>query len=333
MNVHCYYHYYHGSSSLSIFLHHLQILDQCQLASFHIAFINTPPSIQQLVKDSLSRFTSRMTSFDINSKQSNEFLTLAELQADLPLYQPNDWLLYCHTKGARHGHNSYPAKVGIQHLINIESSLRIFRENLYLSQLFVCIGSELSIGNFSEFGPPVLHYSGNIWCSRVDYLSSLPVIHSSYGEHYSLRYDAEGWIGQTNEPLRPLFFNASATYLSHYQISAVLQSAPCLLSSSRLNHLSKEEAFHLSSHIQSIYTSLCQSLDSHLNRTSLLSFRRSLRQHLIKYLTRYPTLFQFIFSLLYRLTILKGRNRLLCLPLPDTASVANTLWPHGIYTN
>ncbi len=145
----------------------------------------------------------------------NEFHTLKEMHQDANHPgQQSPYFIYMHSKGS--SAQSLDESGSEWSAFLCQSLLRSAPHfEHFVCKDYNCLGSNLALGIFEDFGPPRLHYSGNFWCATKAVVAAAPDIDLG-SRASSIRHSAEWWLG-----LAPTFrpFNVFATGVNHYQPS------------------------------------------------------------------------------------------------------------------
>jgi len=146
-----------------------------QILFFVCLYVNTSQKLNDLVKkyDTNDKFKFITTEENLYEKYAiNNYKKHIE--------DPSYYLYYMHTKGVSHDINKQPIFTNIRQILNFYTITK-HKINIKLLEKYDAVGCSLSIY-------PVLHFSGNFWWAKSEYLNKL----EDCGNEY---LDPEMYIG------------------------------------------------------------------------------------------------------------------------------------------
>ena len=218
MRTTLYYHVYPGKFLSETLLTHSDILvkacfDEIIIEAYNINDIEK--KLLQKFSDVLSEVSTVRLHIHEKFKNVNEFATLETLQSSLCSRNKNDFVGYAHTKGVTHPRDSAIVYKGKLLMMNLSLLSHVLKSNDYrwFSDYYNLLGSDLVVANVFSVGPANIHYSGNVWIAKVDYLMTLPKILKYSKLCSGARYYAEAWIGLSKTSIP---FNSFSPHRYHY---------------------------------------------------------------------------------------------------------------------
>lgn len=134
----------------------------------------------------------------------SEFPTINKIQ-EFSNANPNDYILYLHTKGIRYGKNHSQINDWIDMMVYF--AVEQYKKCVaVLDQDIQTVGSNYLVVQ-SHSVPP--HYSGNFWWATTNYLKTLEKLPE---ETFASRNDAEFWLFKNN----PRYFVCHLSNVNHY---------------------------------------------------------------------------------------------------------------------
>ncbi len=211
-----YYHLYLGASWREVWALHRPALEQfatSELLSKIVVCVCGLP-VDDLGINTADNLEIRWLSSTTDN--INEFHTLEQMHLDArDPAQAFDYCAYLHSKGSSSQRLDRAAAEWSSFLSTaLIRSLPRFDHVVALG--FNCLGSNLALGVFEDFGQPRLHYSGNFWCATRELVISAPEIRLG-GRDASVRHNAEWWLDRAASFVP---YNVFSTGVDHYTARA-----------------------------------------------------------------------------------------------------------------
>jgi hypothetical protein len=207
-----YYHLYLGASWRDVWALHRPVLEQFAASELlgKIVVCVCGGTVDDLGIATADNLEIRCLSNRIDN--INEFHTLEQMHLDArDPAQAFDYCAYLHSKGSSSQRLDRAAAEWSSFLSTaLIRSLPGFGRVVAMG--FNCLGSNLALGVFEDFGRPRLHYSGNFWCATRELVTSAPEIRLG-GRDASVRHNAEWWLDRASS-FTP--FNVFSTGIDHY---------------------------------------------------------------------------------------------------------------------
>jgi len=134
-------------------------------------------------------------SFEFQKLVYSEVPTLREIIKLSKIYNPDDLMIYFHSKGASYSDQNYYINWGLYASATLAAALDHIAENSMLIDRYHSIGPFAGLGVFDRFGTLTPAYSGNFWLTKVKNFYQKDLTKKWYSDAFHNRHHAEALLG------------------------------------------------------------------------------------------------------------------------------------------